>query len=137
MTLIRRAHTPRRSRARGPRGVQAFCAATLGLALVTACGVSQTTLPSNEAAHSEPAALSGNKYVQTNLVANDADAKAQFSVNDLINAWGLANRPKGSGGHFWIGAGGKSFEFVGDVQKSPDPQLRKLFQDPLHFVTIP
>jgi uncharacterized protein (TIGR03118 family) len=36
-----------------------------------------------------------------------------------------------------VTAGGKSFQFVGDVTRSADPKLRSLFQDDLAEVTIP
>lgn len=49
----------------------------------------------------------------------------------------MAIRPKGAGGHFWVGVGGTSFQFVGDVSASADPKLRTLFQDQLREVTIP
>ncbi len=105
-------------------------ASALGAALVVAAACSDSK-------SEEVPALDGNKYVQTNLAANDAEYKAQFTFPELVNAWGLADRPKGAGGHFWVGAGGKSFQFVGDVTKSSDEQVRKLFQDGLKIVTIP
>jgi uncharacterized protein (TIGR03118 family) len=85
-----------------------------------------------------------NAFVQTNLVASDAHsalfgpelANAEQDA-EFINAWGIAIRPAGAGGHFWVGAGGYSFEFVGDVKRSPDPTLRTLFQDALTVVQIP
>ncbi|WP_228002788.1 TIGR03118 family protein [Nocardia australiensis] len=103
----------------------------LGAALIVAAACSDS-----ESSNDVPA-LDGNHYEQTNLAANNAEYKAQFTDPDLVNAWGLANRPKGAGGHFWVGAGGKSFQFVGDVTASPDPVVQKLFQDPLKIVTIP
>jgi hypothetical protein len=58
-------------------------------------------------------------------------------LDDMVNAWGLAIRPQGGCGHFWVGAGGASFEFVGDVAASPLPALRTLHQDELRNVTVP
>ncbi|WP_327141092.1 TIGR03118 family protein [Nocardia sp. NBC_01327] len=81
--------------------------------------------------------LDGNHYSQINLAANKDSYKAQFTYPDMVNAWGIADRPKGAGGHFWVGAGGKSFQFVGDVTKSQDPKYQKMFQDPLKVVTVP
>lgn len=51
----------------------------------------------------------------------------------LINAWGLAIRPAGFGGHFWVGnyGNGTSDEYVGDVGKTP------LYQDGLKEVGVP
>ncbi|WP_280152102.1 TIGR03118 family protein [Piscinibacter sp. XHJ-5] len=66
---------------------------------------------------------------QTNLVANKASYQAQIVEPALINAWGIAIRPAGLGGHFWIGASsGQSIEYVGDVGGQP------LFQDALTTV---
>lgn len=66
---------------------------------------------------------------QTNLVANKASYQAQIVEPALVNAWGIAIRPAGLGGHFWIGASsGQSIEYVGDVGGQP------LFQDALTTV---
>lgn len=104
----------------------------LGAALVVAAACSDSK-PSSD----DVPALDGNHYAQANLAANKAEYKAQYTFPDMVNAWGLADRPKGAGGHFWVGAGGKSFQFVGDVSASADPKVQKLFQDPLKIVTIP
>ncbi|MGB0876563.1 MAG: TIGR03118 family protein [Mycobacterium sp.] len=83
-------------------------------------------------------AMSGdNRYKQTNLVADHPEYNAEFTQEDFVNAWGLANRPSGAGGHFWVGAGGISFEYVGDVTRSDDPELQKLFQNALAEVAVP
>ncbi|GCE40161.1 hypothetical protein Rhow_003804 [Rhodococcus wratislaviensis] len=81
--------------------------------------------------------LPGNRYARAALVASSADAAAATTVPTMVNAWGVAIRPQGEGGHFWVGAGGNSFEFVGDVTASPDPALRTLHQDALHEVSVP
>jgi uncharacterized protein (TIGR03118 family) len=78
-----------------------------------------------------------NAYRQTNLAASNASYKAAFTFNDMIDAWGIAIRPAGAGGHFWVAAGGKSYQFVGDVTASATPALRTLFQDGLKEVTVP
>jgi uncharacterized protein (TIGR03118 family) len=78
-----------------------------------------------------------NHYRQINLAANAEAYKAKFTMPDMVNAWGIAIRPKGAGGHFWVGAGNTSYEFVGDVTASADQKLRELHQDPLKAVTIP
>ncbi|MFI5781601.1 TIGR03118 family protein [Nocardia sp. NPDC051570] len=103
----------------------------LGAALLLAGACSRPAPPT------DVKALDGNHYTQTNLAANRGEYKAQFVFADMVDAWGLADRPKGAGGHFWVGGGGKSFQFVGDVTGSADPKYRKLFQDPLKFVTVP
>jgi uncharacterized protein (TIGR03118 family) len=86
----------------------------------------------------------GNVYRQSNLVASEADA-AEFAPSltsaerdaEFLNAWGIAIRPAGAGGHFWVTAGGWSFQFVGDVTASSDASLRTLFQDALTLVRLP
>ncbi|MFD4429110.1 TIGR03118 family protein [Nocardia sp. NPDC058497] len=119
---------------RGTRGVRSGLVrgVVLGAALLLAAACS-----SNEPAGDDVAPLDGNRYSQTNLAANKDSYHAQFTFPDLVNAWGLADRPKGAGGHFWVGAGGKSFQFVGDVHASSDPKLQKLFQDQLELVGVP
>ncbi|MBA3369655.1 MAG: TIGR03118 family protein [Geodermatophilaceae bacterium] len=79
----------------------------------------------------------GNSFDQVNLVASSESYQARFTVPEMVNAWGIAIRPRGAGGHFWITGGGSSHEFVGDVSSSPDPSLQRLFQDQLTTVTIP
>jgi uncharacterized protein (TIGR03118 family) len=78
---------------------------------------------------------------QTNLAANDAAlAPALANVErgaEFINAWGIAIRPAGAGGHFWVTAGGWSFQFVGDVSASSVASLRTLSQDALTLVRLP
>ncbi|MGL4575846.1 MAG: TIGR03118 family protein, partial [Burkholderiaceae bacterium] len=84
-----------------------------------------------------PISTAKNAYRQINLAANNARYNAKFTFADMVNAWGISIRPKGAGGHFWVTAGGKSFQFVGDVTRSADPKLQVLFQDGLAEVTIP
>jgi uncharacterized protein (TIGR03118 family) len=122
---------PRSARGRSVRGT-ALRVSVLGAALVLAAACSKS-----EPAATDVQALDGNHYTQTNLAANKDTYKAQFTFQDFIDAWGLADRPKGAGGHFWVAGGGKSFQFVGDVTKAQDPKYQKLFQDPLKLVTIP
>jgi uncharacterized protein (TIGR03118 family) len=78
-----------------------------------------------------------NKYSQTNFVADKASYKAQITEKKFINAWGISNRPAGSGGHFWVTAKDVSYEYVGDVQNSPDEKLRKFHTDGLKYVKLP
>jgi uncharacterized protein (TIGR03118 family) len=80
---------------------------------------------------------STNRYKRTNLVANNASYGAPYVFRDFVNAWGIATRPAGAGGHFWITAGGVSWQFVGDVKASSDVKLQSLFQDDLREVTVP
>jgi uncharacterized protein (TIGR03118 family) len=101
------------------------CLAVVGVA---ACSSSPT---------SGPVASPDNHYRQTNLAANSDAYKARFTIPEMVNAWGVAIRPKGAGGHFWVAAGQASYEFVGDVADSNDQKMRELHQDPLKAVTIP
>ena len=78
-----------------------------------------------------------NSYRQTNLAATSAKYGAQFTIPDMVDAWGIAIRPAGAGGHFWVLGGGTSWQFVGDVTASVDPKLRTLFQDGLAEVYLP
>ncbi|MBC2641222.1 MULTISPECIES: TIGR03118 family protein [unclassified Rhodococcus (in: high G+C Gram-positive bacteria)] len=116
-----------------------FCARpALPWAALLATAVASTAACA-PAASSETALtpVPGNHYARTTLVANDADYAAAATVPEMVNAWGVAIRPQGEGGHFWVGAGGNSFEFVGDVSAAPDPALRTLHQDMLHEVAVP
>ncbi len=74
----------------------------------------------------------GEGYVQTNLVSNSPDFHPQILDPLVVNAWGIALRPAGAGGHFWINNAdsGTVTEYVGDVHGTP------LFQDNLKVVTI-
>lgn len=114
-----------------PRRVAAACAAPLAALLLGATGCSST------APAADTGAFPGNRYSAATLVASNDSYGAAATVPEMVNAWGLAIRPQGEGGHFWIGSGGASFEFVGDVSASPDPSLRTLHQDALRQVTIP
>lgn len=72
-------------------------------------------------------------YVQTNLVANKPEYNPTAFVDEnLVNGWGIAVRPPGAGGHFWINnAGvGNTTTYIGDVPGVP------LFQDGLKVVPI-
>lgn len=75
---------------------------------------------------------STNNYDQVNLVANREEFKPQIVDPQMQNAWGLADRPAGLGGHFWVTTQktGTSIEYVGDVNGT------KLFQDGLKNVDL-
>lgn len=74
-----------------------------------------------------------NAYRQVNLVANKPEFNPQILDPLLANGWGIAIRPPGAGGHFWISnaASGTTTTYVGDVAGTP------LFQDELKVVPIP
>lgn len=79
-----------------------------------------------------------NRYEQTNLVANKNRYQPHIMKDKrLINAWGIAIRPAGAGGHFWVTGHDTSFEYVGDVKASADEKLRTLHQDNLSYVSLP
>lgn len=78
-----------------------------------------------------------NAYRMTPLVANNASYGARYTEPRFVNAWGIAIRAAGAGGHFWVLAGGVSWEFLGDVQASSDAALRTLTVDGLTEVAIP
>ncbi|MEO7191782.1 MAG: TIGR03118 family protein [Vicinamibacterales bacterium] len=74
-----------------------------------------------------------NVYARRTLVANRvAIAEGGLVDPHLINAWGLALRPPGAGGHFWISNAGNlsTSTFVGDVAGMP------LRQDGLKIVYL-
>ncbi len=83
-----------------------------------------------------PALLSARNndagYEQTNLVANKADYHPQIIDEKMVNAWGIALRPPGAGGHIWISNArtGTSSEYIGDVAGNP------LHQDGLKLVEL-
>lgn len=82
------------------------------------------------ASHANPQT---NTYAQTNLIATHASYGALHLDPTLVNAWGIATRPAGLGGHFWITANGTglSSQWVGDVAGLP------LYQDDLRVVSVP
>ncbi len=47
-----------------------------------------------------PVAPLVNRFVQTHLVANRASYGARMTEPGFVNAWGIAIRPAGAGGHF-------------------------------------
>nr|WP_315490032.1 TIGR03118 family protein [uncultured Rhodoferax sp.] len=85
-----------------------------------------------------------NQYRLNNLVSDTASAstfKPAFGgvlmPEAFVNAWGIAIRPAGAGGHFWVTAGKYSYQFLGDVSASSEPALRPLQQDGLKLVEVP
>lgn len=80
-----------------------------------------------------PQATWATPYTQTNLIATDASYGATIVDSTLTNAWGIAIRPAGLGGHFWIAAQGTgiSSQWIGDVSGVP------LQQDALAVVSVP
>src|ERR1700733_11037655 len=76
--------------------------------------------------------MAQNAYVNTVLVANDAKYHPQLIDKKMVDAWGIAIRPPGAGGHFWIAnaATGTSVEYIGDVNGVP------IHQDGLKTVNL-
>ena len=66
-------------------------------------------------------------------MANSAIYDPDVVDPSMVNAWGLANRPAGLGGHIWVAASnsGQSIEYVGDIGDTP------LYQDELRSISIP
>jgi uncharacterized protein (TIGR03118 family) len=79
-----------------------------------------------------------NTYAPTVLVANRQEYNPQIFDPTFALGWGLAIRPAGFGGHFWVTANGSgaSYEYVGDVNIGT-PNAVPLFQDDLKLVTVP
>jgi len=83
-----------------------------------------------------PGAVSGapgNAYAQVNLVANRAEIAPGALIDPhMINPWGIALRPPGAGGHFWISNAGNASTstWVGDAGGKP------LAQDGLKIVYL-
>lgn len=101
-----------------------FLLSLLGLSYVASAAAENTAGP--------------NRYTQTNLVANRSDYAPTLAVDEnFINAWGMAIRPAGAGGHFWVLGRDISFEYVGDVRNAADPALRSLHTDGLKIVRLP
>lgn len=100
-----------------------------------ACGVSAIALMVSMA--SLQAQTPPNSYVEDRLVANKKSYGAKILDRKMINAWGMANRPSGAGGHFWVLGGDISFEYVGDVKLSDNKKLRTLHTDDLAYVKLP
>lgn len=89
------------------------------------------------AAHAYAADDVANAYAFHPLVANKKHYKADTVEKGFINAWGVADRPAGAGGHFWVTAKDVSYEYVGDVKASSQPDLQVLHTDKLKYVKLP
>lgn len=76
-------------------------------------------------------------FVQHNFVANKKSYAPEVVEENFVNGWGIAIRPAGAGGHFWVTAKDISYEYVGDVQNSSDKKLRALHTDNLKYVKLP
>ncbi|NDE89762.1 MAG: TIGR03118 family protein [Alphaproteobacteria bacterium] len=79
-----------------------------------------------------PNLLSAEGYKLSVLVANKQIYAPQILDPHVVNPWGLAIRPAGAGGHFWVsntGTGTVSL-YVGDTKE------KALYQDEVPFITI-
>ncbi len=86
--------------------------------------------------------VAGNAFVQTNLVCDSTyyqmegftpqNQPSLMQNDEMLDAWGIALRPPGAGGHIWVNnaVGGTSVEYIGDVNGMP------LHQDGLTSVTV-
>ncbi|WNZ21420.1 TIGR03118 family protein [Leptolyngbya sp. NK1-12] len=72
-------------------------------------------------------------YLETTLASNNPNYDPQLLDPYVQLAWGIAIRPAGFGGHFWVNnsATGTVTEYVGDVRGIP------IYQDALKVVDIP
>ena len=79
-----------------------------------------------------PNSADAEGYKLTVLAANKQIYAPQILDKYMVNAWGLAIRPAGAGGHFWVNNtdSGTVSLYVGDTAEHP------LFQDSIPFVTI-
>ena len=107
------------------------------LLAASAVAVSSAPLAAHAGRSVVPQLPRRNAYIQTNLAASNAKYGAPYVFEGMVDAWGIAIRPAGAGGHFWVTAGGTSYQFVGDVTASPNANLRTLFQDGLAEVYLP
>lgn len=114
------------------RPIPFFVAAVFAATGLAACG-SSGAAAMFRAAPRGFRATDGNSYGAHNLVANSARYGPDVVDPSMVNAWGLANRPAGLGGHIWVSASnsGQSIEYVGDVGTTP------LYQDELRSISIP
>ncbi|MGD1917576.1 MAG: TIGR03118 family protein, partial [Pleurocapsa sp.] len=73
-----------------------------------------------------------NNYSVTSLVSNNPDNNPQLLDPYVSLGWGIAIRPAGLGGHFWVSNSGTgiSTEYVGDVSGIP------IYQDALKIVEV-
>ena len=113
---------------------RSLMAASGSAAFLAACGGGGSDSSGSGGVGSVPAAQ--NAFAQANLVSSVASDKAVFTIPGFTDAWGIAIRPAGAGGHFWIAGGSSSWQFLGDVQNASDASLRTLKVDPLTQVTI-
>jgi uncharacterized protein (TIGR03118 family) len=106
------------------------------LALLSACGGGGSDLNTTPGQAASTLVTGKNGYVTSNLVATAASYKAKLTIPEMIDAWGIAIRPAGAGGHFWVGGGGSSWEFIGDVRNHADPNLRTITTDALTRTSV-
>lgn len=119
---------------------RSFVMAGSASAVLTACGgggsgSGAVDSPSGSGGVGTQPALQ-NKFEQANLVASNKSYAAAYTIAGFVDAWGIAIRPAGSGGHFWVGAAGSSWEFIGDVKNSSTLNLRSLTVDALTQVIV-
>ncbi len=121
----------------------AIHATTFLISLVAQASIASESISSSVKANGhEPAAYpakSGEdtRFASHYFVANTPRYGADRVEKKFINGWGIAIRPAGAGGHFWVTAKDVSYEYVGDVQRSADPALHTLHTDALKYVNLP
>ncbi len=96
-----------------------------GLTLASVSALGLTGCGSGDASNPQ------NSFSIDNLAATDKKYQAKYTLPDMVDAWGIAIRPAGAGGHFWVGAGDASWQFLGDVENHANPVLREITVDQL------
>ncbi len=77
------------------------------LSALMACGGGGST---------EASPTTSNRYTTSTFVANTATYSPTIGTEPgFVDAWGIAIRPPGVPGHFWVLAGNKSYEYIGGV----------------------
>jgi uncharacterized protein (TIGR03118 family) len=105
---------------------------TLSFALVPGEGYAIDPTENSAALSLVDASAPPTTYTVTNLVSNDPDNHPQLLDPYVRQGWGIAIRPAGLGGHFWINnsASGTVTEYVGDVDGVP------IYQDDLKVIEV-
>jgi uncharacterized protein (TIGR03118 family) len=104
--------------------------------ILSACGGEEKSELKNLIQNSAELPAISSKYTLKILVANKIKYKPSILDEKLKNAWGIAIRPAGLGGHFWVTGKDISFEYVGDVKQSTDIKLQNIYADNLPYVKL-
>jgi uncharacterized protein (TIGR03118 family) len=107
----------------------------MGTLMILLCNLTVSTTATAEKLHQHR-----GYYLQRNLVSNNVDKhkterrwdSTTLEDTDMLNAWGLALRPAGAGGHWWISNtdSGTVSLYVGDTIDTP------LFQNETALIAV-